>query len=327
MAPSVEGHGAHREETNMKAPDFADASHEVLSFLHGRLGMDLWMVTRTDDEDWVVLAAEDHGYDVGEGEVFRWADTFCSRMVRGEGPRIAPRVAEVEAYVDAPIGRRLQIAAYVGVPLVDADGRLFGTLCGLNREPMPARIVEEQPMVEVLADMLSGLLRAELQSTALAREAETARSELLADALTGLANRRGFEHALATEDERCRRYGATACVVSIELDGPRPGEEDEAGRAAREARLVQAAHTLRQTVRRPDTLARLEDDSFVVLGVECTTAEALALLRRLEQGLLAAGFKASLGMAMRNRSTGLAETFDRARDAMEEHRDARARTG
>ncbi len=309
----------------MNAPDFASASQEVLNFLRGRIGMDLWMVTRTDDEDWVVLSCDDRAYDIAAGTVFRWADTFCSRMVRGEGPHIAPRVADVPAYVDAPIGRQHRIEAYVGAPLFDDQGQLFGTLCGMNRSPMPGSIVEELPMVQVLADMLSGLLSAELHTAALEREAAAARSELLTDALTGLGNRRGFEHALATEEERCRRYGATACVVAIELDGAKAAPGDAAGRAAYDGRLVRAAQALRHIVRKPDTLARLEDDRFVVLGVECTTAEALALLRRLEQGLAGADAQASLGMAMRNRSTGLGDTFERARDAMEEHRDARAR--
>ena len=309
----------------MKAPDFAGASREVLSFLHQRIGMDLWMVSRADNEDWVVLTAEDHGYGVKEGDVFRWADTFCSRMVRGAGPRVAPRAADVPAYADLPFTRQLPIGAYVGVPLVDAQGQLFGTLCGLNPQPMPAAIVDEQPMVEVLADMLSGLLSAELKTTALTREAETARSEALTDALTGLANRRGWETALAAEEERCRRYGATACVVAIELDGMKSPGVSWAARDAYDAVLVRAAQALRQTVRKPDTLARLDDDRFVVLGVECTTAEAMALLRRLEQGVQGAELSAALGMAMRNRSSGLFETFDRAIDAMVEHRDARAR--
>ena len=309
----------------MKAPDFAGASREVLSFLHQRIGMDLWMVTRTDDEDSVVLAAEDHGYGVREGDVFRWADTFCSRMVRGDGPRIAPRAADVPAYAELPISQQLPIGAYVGVPLVDGEGQLFGTLCGLNPRPMPASLVDEQPMVEVFAGMLSGLLSAELNTSALAREAETARSEALTDALTGLANRRGWELALAAEEERCRRYGATACVVAIELDGMKASGVSSAARDAHDALLIRAAQALRQTVRKPDTLARLDDDRFFVLGVECTTAEAMALLRRLEHGVQAAELAAALGMAMRNRSSGLFETFERAVDAMVEHRDARAR--
>jgi diguanylate cyclase len=309
----------------MKAPDFAGASREVLSFLHQRMGMDLWMVSRADNEDWVVLAAEDHGYGVKQGDVFRWADTFCARMVRGEGPRIAPRATDVAAYADLPLTRQLPIGAYVGMPLVDGEGQLFGTLCGLNPRPMPAAIVEEQPMVEVLADMLSGLLTAELATTALAREAEAARSEALTDSLTGLANRRGWETALAAEEERCRRYGATACVVAIELDGLKNPCSTVDARQACDAALVRAAQALRQTVRKPDTLARLDDDRFVVLGVECTTAEAMALMRRLEQGVQGAELSAALGMAMRNRTSGLFDTFERAIDAMVEHRDARAR--
>ena len=228
----------------MKAPDFAGASREVLSFLHQRMGMDLWMVTRADDDDWVVLNAEDHGYGVQQGDVFRWADTLCSRMVRGDGPRIAPRVADVPAYQALPISATLPVGAYVGVPLVNAHGDLFGTLCGLNPQPMPASIVDEQPMVEVLADMLSGLLSAELNTTALAREAETARSEALTDPLTGLANRRCWEAALAAEEERCRRYGATACVVAIELDGPEVPIFD--GSAARWCRALRKAGVVAQ---------------------------------------------------------------------------------
>ena len=305
----------------MKAPDFAGASREVLSFLHQRIGMDLWMVSRADNEDWVVLTAEDHGFGVKEGDVFRWADTFCSRMVRGEGPRVAPRAADVPAYAALPFPGRVPIGAYVGVPLVDGDGQLFGTLCGLNPQPMPAALVDEQPMVEVFADMLSGLLSAELHTSALAREAEAARSEALTDPLTGLANRRGWDVALAAEEERCRRYGATACVVAIELDGLKA----PAARDVCDAVLVRAAQALRQTVRKPDTLARLDEDRFVVLGVECTTAEAMALLRRLEHGVQAAELSAALGMAMRNRSSGLFDTYDRAIEAMVEHRDARAR--
>jgi diguanylate cyclase (GGDEF)-like protein len=313
----------------MNAPDFAGASREVLSFLHQRIGMDLWLVTRADNEDWVVLAAEGPGYGVGAGDVFRWADTFCSRMVSGDGPRVAPQAADVPAYAALPITAQLPVGAYLGVPLVDGEGRLFGTLCGLSPHTMPPSLVEELALVEVFADMLSGLLSAELASTALVREAATARSEALTDALTGLANHRGWELALAAEEERCRRYGATACVLAMALDGVKPPADTPAAaatqRAARDAALLRAAHVLRQTVRKPDTLARLADDRFVVLGVECTTAEAMALLRRVELGLQGAGLSAALGMAMRHRSSGLFEAVDRALDAMAEHGAARAR--
>ena len=70
--------------------DFEAAGQRVLAFLHQRFGFGLWMVTRTEGEDWIVLQSEDHGYGVKPGTVFRWADSFCSEMVKGNGPRIAP---------------------------------------------------------------------------------------------------------------------------------------------------------------------------------------------------------------------------------------------
>lgn len=65
--------------------DFETAVRAVLAFLHHRLGFGLWMVTRTEGEDWIVLQTEGHAYDVNPGQVFCWTDSFCSRMVKGMG--------------------------------------------------------------------------------------------------------------------------------------------------------------------------------------------------------------------------------------------------
>lgn len=102
--------------------NFQTAARSVLAFLHRRLGFDLWMVTRTEGEDWIVLQAEDHGYNVTDGTVFRWADSFCSQMVKALGPRIAARSDDIPAYASARIGQQVKIGAYVGVPLRRADG-------------------------------------------------------------------------------------------------------------------------------------------------------------------------------------------------------------
>jgi diguanylate cyclase (GGDEF)-like protein len=250
-------------------------------------------------------------------------------MVDGRGPRAAPRVDDEPAYAGAPLRRLLTIGAYLGAPLVDVEGKVFGTLCGFDPEPLPASLAAEVPIVEVIADLLSGLLRAELHATVLAREARAARGEAVVDPLTGLSNRRAWEQALASEEERCRRYGAPACVIAIGLEaseaGEPAGDEDEGAIvAARVAALLSATQALHQIVRKPDTLARVDDDAFCVLGVECNNAEALALLSRLEHGLHGAGVPAALGLAMRSRSERLDETERRAFDAMEEHARARA---
>ena len=35
--------------------DFESASRAVLAYLHDHIGMGLWMMTRTEGDDWIVL--------------------------------------------------------------------------------------------------------------------------------------------------------------------------------------------------------------------------------------------------------------------------------
>lgn len=140
--------------------DFEAASQAALEFLHSRLPFDLWMVTRVQGDDWIVLVAEDHGYNVEPGTIFVWADSFCHRMVRGEGPCVAPQSDIVLPYASAGIGRKIKIGAYMGAPIVQADGSLFGTLCAIHPTPQPESILREQDLLELLAALLSSLLPA-----------------------------------------------------------------------------------------------------------------------------------------------------------------------
>lgn len=297
------------------AYDFAAAARAVLDFLHKRLGFDLWMVTRTEGEDWIVLQAEDHNYGVEVNSVFRWADSYCSRMVEGRGPRIAPRSASIAAYLDAPINHRLQIRSYVGVPLTHRDGALFGTLCAIHPAPQPDAITSELPLIELLAKMLSSILDKELAATDAVRRAERAQTDAETDALTGLFNRRGWNRLIHAEDDRCRRYGHPACIVAIDLDGLK-AVNDSRGHAAGDQLISNAARAIRNAARQSDAVARVGGDEFTVLAVECSHPSSLELVERIEDALAQAGIAASLGLAMRHPMHGFGHAWGEADKAM-----------
>ena len=284
--------------------DFDTAGRAVLALLHKRLGFDLWMVTRTEDDDWIVLQSEDHGYGVEPGTVFRWADSFCSEMVKGNGPRIAPRSEAVPAYAAAPIGRQVQIKAYVGMPLARADGSLFGTLCAIHPFAQPESIVEEQELVELLSALLSTILQAELRTAEETRRSEKFQAETLTDELTRLYNRRGWDRLLALEEERCRRYGHTAAVLILDLDELKL-VNDAQGHAAGDALIVRTASALRAATRSLDIVARLGGDEFGILSAECNRVGGEALLKRVRIALAEENVKASVGLAIREPSVGL----------------------
>jgi diguanylate cyclase len=109
--------------------NFAEANRAILTYLHQRLGFALWMVTRVEGNDWIMLQVEDNGYGVEEGTVLSWADSFCSQMVQGLGPRIAPCAEDIPAYVAAPIKQQLPISAYIGVPLIRKNGSYLSYQC------------------------------------------------------------------------------------------------------------------------------------------------------------------------------------------------------
>lgn len=295
--------------------DFASATQATLHFLREQFGFDMWMVTRTEGNDWIVLAVEDAHYGIQPGSVFPWEDSFCSRMVKGLGPRIAPQANLVDAYASAPIARQLQIGAYVGVPITRGDGSLFGTLCAIDPEPQSDHIREGQATIELLADLLSSLLHAELSIADITRRAERAESEAARDGLTALYNRRCWDRLLAREEERCRRYGNPACVLSIDLDDLKV-INDTQGHAAGDKLLTSAADAIRAVVRGNDIVARLGGDEFAILGIECNPDDAAALVRRLQESFDAAGVRASIGCANRHPVTGLQAAAEEADAAM-----------
>lgn len=297
-------------------PGFDEAASVVLAYLHATFGLGLWMVTRTAGDDWIVLNSAGSTYPVAKGDVFRWSDSFCSRMVRGDGPRVAPRAAEVPAYAAAPMGQLVDIGCYVGVPLTGPDGELFGTLCAIDPEIAGADLVAAQPLFELQARLLSSLLAVELSATREARRADIAEQRASVDALTGVLNRGGWDALLATEQARSNRYASAASVIVLDLDGLKTCN-DARGHAAGDEMLVTAAGVLTDSCRSMDVVARTGGDEFAVLCVETPEAVAHVVASRLQEQLARAGIAASFGVAALDPRQGdLTAAWQRADAAM-----------
>lgn len=197
---------------------FEPACHAVLSFLRDHAGMGLWMMTRTEGDYWIVLQADDHAYGIKNGDVFQWADSFCSRMTEGNGPRVAPSSAEVPAYIEALINDYATIGAYIGVPVCKDDGSLFGTLCAIDPNPQSDSLRHELPLVEMCGKLLGTILSSELRFVEQQRLLENSQRDAVTDGLTGIMNRHGWESTIIQEEVRATRYGCPTGVVVVDLD-------------------------------------------------------------------------------------------------------------
>jgi diguanylate cyclase (GGDEF)-like protein len=293
---------------NINFKNFEEAGQAILKFLSQRFGFKLWMITRTEGDDWIVLLSEDNGYDVKPGQVFRWADSFCAHMVQNNAPRVVPYSPDIQAYTDAPINKLITIKAYIGQPLFKEDGSLFGTLCAIDPEPQPKVLVEDAPLFELIAKVLSYTIQAELKADEHIRKAERFEMEALSDPMTGLFNRRAWDELITKEEERCKRYGHPTAVLMIDLNDLKI-TNDTLGHAAGDEIIQRMALTLKNTVRNNDIVARLGGDEFAVMTIETNQKHAEKLVSRIQSAFTKVGISAAIGLAMRNPAYGLLEAI------------------
>ncbi len=172
-------------------------------------------------------------------------------------------------------------------------------------------------------------LAAEVDALAAQLEASRSRiSELEArvdiDPLTDILNRRGFERELKRSLAYVKRYGTSAALVYLDLDGFKP-VNDRHGHAAGDAVLKAIAAALLRNVRASDVVARIGGDEFAVLlwnvGGPAAATKAAALETavystpvRWENSTLVVG--ASAGVAPLGALDSAADVLARADAAM-----------
>jgi diguanylate cyclase (GGDEF)-like protein len=305
---------------------FDQACRMVVDYLAEALPMGAWAVTRVAGDRQIILVSNDETYGLVPGVEGRWALSVCRTMVSGETPRIIPDTGREPVLCDvieAAAADGMTVAAYVGTPVLYPDGELFGTVIGINAEPLDEGFVSHESLLDLLSSLLSSVLEADTKAVRSARDLERAVTDAETDTLTGLLNRRGWERWLAREEERFRRFGDPATVVMMDLDGLKRVNDTE-GHEAGDAYLRRAAETLRSVTRRGDPVARLGGDEFAMVAT-VDPDDVSSLVSRLQAALDGAGTPCSAGVAPVGVASGFAEAIAEADAAMYE--DKRARRG
>lgn len=110
----------------------------MLAKIAALTGLEAAYLTRIDWDGGIqhIEAAHNTGAPplVAEGLEVPWSDTVCLRMLTA-GPA-ATSDALID-YRDAPAAVQLQLQTYIGVPVVDDHGDIYGTLCAASRERTP----------------------------------------------------------------------------------------------------------------------------------------------------------------------------------------------
>ena len=200
-----------------------------------------------------------------------------------------------------------------------------------RRIPAEVERVEAPQRAAAAMRLVAEVERLELElAAARARMTELeARAEI--DPLTDVLNRRGFERELKRALAYVKRYGTSAALIYLDLNGFKR-INDRHGHAAGDILLKAVAMVLTRHVRASDVVARLGGDEFALLLWNLSEAHALAKALALETTIahttathagatLAVG--ASAGAAMLLPRDTPADVLERADRAMYARKAAR----
>lgn len=250
------------------------------------------------------------GYGIDEGDVLFWKESFCCRMIKGEGRQFAARSDECAAYVNAPIGQKMPIKAYIGMPLLDEKNNVLGTLCGIDPKPDVVGIESGEAVVRQTAALISRLMAMELQTNVQRKLADSLGDLSLYDSLTGLLNYRGW-------DNRCQATAAgpqtsdVLGVLVLDLVDLRQ-VNDRDGTLAGDTLIRRAAGLLTQSMRGLDAVARLNGNEYGVLLRCQNTAQLVNCAEQIICAFQTGDIAASVGYAATPPCADLASAFQAA---------------
>jgi diguanylate cyclase (GGDEF)-like protein len=198
---------------------------------------------------------------------------------------------------------------------------------GRNGEPEETKL----PRALSRAQSQSTVMRLAAEVDALAAELEASRARINEletridiDPLTEIRNRRGFFRELERSLAYVKRYGTSAALIYVDLDGFKP-VNDRHGHAAGDAVLKAIAAALVEHTRTSDVVARMGGDEFAVLLWNVNGAAAAAKAAALEAAVYATPVRwnsstlvvgASAGLALLGALDNPAEVLARADAAM-----------
>ena len=156
------------------------------------------------------------------------------------------------------------------------------------------------------------VMRLAAEVDALAAQLQDSRARILdlearvdVDPLTDVLNRRGFERELRRSLAYVKRYGTSAALIYIDLDGFKP-VNDRHGHGAGDAVLKAIAAALVRNVRASDVVARIGGDEFAVLLWNVNGANAAAKAGAIEAAIYGTPVRWSSSTLVVGASAGVA---------------------
>ena len=119
-----------------------DAVPRILDVVCRSTGMGFAAIARVTDDRWICCASRDEiAFGLKPGSELKLETTICNEIRQSHQAVLIEHVAEDAAFGSHPTPAMYGFQSYISMPIILADGSMFGTLCAID--PRPARLSPE----------------------------------------------------------------------------------------------------------------------------------------------------------------------------------------
>jgi K+-sensing histidine kinase KdpD len=150
---------ANEFAADIDAIERIDAVPRILEVVCRSTGMGFAAIARVTDDRWVCCAVRDEiAFGLEPGGELRLETTICNQIRQSHQAVVIEHVAEDEVFSGHHTPAMYGFQSYISVPIVLADGSMFGTLCAIDPRPARLKNPETIGMFKLFAELIASQL-------------------------------------------------------------------------------------------------------------------------------------------------------------------------
>ena len=168
-------------ETAVAAIARIDAVPLILDIVCQTTGMGFAAVARVTEDRWIACSLQDKiSFGLKPGGELNIETTICSEVREARHPVIIDHVVDDLQFCGHPAAKLYGFQSYISMPIIRADGAIFGTLCAIDPQPRPLNKPDTVAMFKAFAELIARHLDADdqLASSVAALDAERRNADL-----------------------------------------------------------------------------------------------------------------------------------------------------
>ena len=139
-----------------------DAVPRILEVVCRSTGMGFAAIARLTDDRWVCCAVRDEiAFGLEPGGELRLETTICNQIRQCHQAVIIEHVAQDEVFSGHHTPALYGFQSYISMPIILADGSMFGTLCAIDPRPARLKNPETIGMFKLFAELVASQLNSD----------------------------------------------------------------------------------------------------------------------------------------------------------------------